>query len=144
MLIVFRRNYVKPESHATAKHGTNSRSIPINSLSDFLEELNECAEAAFGDNAQDMIRNLLDAKLPRHLNFYLNVVYLENGRYEHIVAHLERELELMGLEKDGELTTPTMTAVPPNDNQQNTEQPKNVCQYCKKNQVTFLEIAVKI
>ena len=27
---------------------------------------------------------------------------------------------------------PTMTAVPPNDNQQNTEQTKIVCHYCKK------------
>ena len=37
-----------------------------------------------------------------------------------------------GLENDGELTIPTMTAVPPNDYQQNTEQTKVVCHYCKK------------
>ena len=57
---------------------------------------------------------------------------MENGTYDQIVAHLERELELSGLENDGELTIPTMTAVPPNDNQQNTEQLKVVCHYCKK------------
>ena len=62
----------------------------------------------------------------------LNLAYLENGTYDQIVAHLERELELSGLENDGELTIPTMTAVPPNDNQQNTEQTKVVCHYCKK------------
>jgi len=62
----------------------------------------------------------------------LNLAYLENGTYDQIVAHLERELELSGLENDGELTIPTMTAVPPNDNQQNTEQTKLVCHYCKK------------
>ena len=61
-----------------------------------------------------------------------NIAYLENGTYDQIVAHFERELELSGLENDGELTIPTMTAVPPNGNQQNTEQTKVVCHYCKK------------
>ena len=36
------------------------------------------------------------------------------------------------MEKKGELKIPTMTAVPPNDNQQNTEQTNIVCHYCKK------------
>ena len=79
-----------------------------------------------------MIDNLLYAKLPPHLKRSLNLTYLENGIYDQIVAHLERELELSGLENDGELTIPTMTAVPPNDNKQNTEQTKVVCHYCKK------------
>ena len=42
------------------------------------------------------------------------------------------ELELSGFEKDGELTVPTMTAILPNNNQQNTEQAKIVCHYCKE------------
>ena len=57
VLIVFRRKYVKPESQATAKHkwhkltfDPNTKSLPV-----FLEELNECAERAFSDNAQHMI-----------------------------------------------------------------------------------------
>ena len=79
-----------------------------------------------------MIDSLLYAKLPPHLKRSLNLAYLENGTYDQIVAHLERELELSGLENDGELTIPTMTAVPPNDNQQNTEQTKETCHYCKK------------
>ena len=79
-----------------------------------------------------MIDSLLYAKLPLHLKRSLNLAYLENGRYDQIVAHLERELELSGLENDGELTIPTMTAVPPNDSQQNTEQTKVVCHYSKK------------
>ena len=74
------------------------------SLSDFLEELKECAERAFGDNAQHMIDSLLYAKLPPHLKRSLNLAYLENGTYDQIVAHLERELELIGLENDRELT----------------------------------------
>ena len=132
--IVFRRKYVKPESQATAKHKWHKLTFDPNtkSLSDFLEELNECAERTFGDNAQHKIDSLLYAKLPPHLKRSLNLAYLENGTYDQIVAHLERKLELSGLENDGELTIPTMTAVPPNDNQQNTEQTKVVCHYCKK------------
>ena len=134
VLLGFRRKYVKPESEATAKHKWHKLTFDPNtkSLPDFLEELNECAERAFGDNAQHMIDNLLYAKLPPHLKRSLNLAYLENGTYNQIVAYLERELELSGLENDGELTIPTMTAVPPNDSQQNTEQTKVVCHYCKK------------
>ena len=134
VLIVFRRKFVKPESQATAKHKWHKLTFDPNtkSLPDFLEELNECAERVFGDNAQHMIDSLLYAKMPPHLNRSLNLAYLENGTYDQIVAHLERELELTGLENDGELTIPTMTAVPPNDTQQNTEQTKVICHYCKK------------
>ena len=134
VLIVFRRKYVKPESQATAKHKWHKHTFHPNtkSLPDFLEELNECAERAFGDNAQHMIDSLLYAKLPPHLKRSLYLAYLVNGTYDQIVAHLERELELIDSEKDGELTIPTMTDVPPNDNQQNTEQTKVVCHYCKK------------
>ena len=134
VLIVFRRKYVKPESQATAKHKWHKLTFDPNtkSLPDFLDELNDCAKRAFGDNAQHMIDSLLYAKLPPHLKRSLNLAYLENGTYYQIVAHLEKELELSGLENDGELTIPTMTAVPPNDNQQNTEQTKVICHYCKK------------
>ena len=134
VLIVFRRKYVKTESQATAKHKWHKLTFDDNtkSLSDFLEELNECAEKAFGDNAQHLSDSLLHAKLPSHLKRSLNLAYLENGTYDQIVAHLARELELSGLEIDGELTIPTMTAIPPNDNQRSTEQAKIVCLYCKK------------
>ena len=134
VLIVFRRIYVKPESQATAKHKWHKLTFDPNtkSLPDFSEELNECAERAFDDNAQHMIDSLLYAKLPPHLKRSLNLLYLENGTNDQIVAHLERELELSGLENDGELTIPTMTAAPPNDSQQNTEQTKVVCHYFKK------------
>ena len=79
-----------------------------------------------------MIDSLLYAKLPPHLKRSLNLAYLENGTYDQIVAQLERELELSGLQIDGELTKPTTTALLPNENQQNTEQIKVTCHYCKK------------
>ena len=134
VVIVFRRKYVKPKSQATAKHKWHKLTISPNtkSLPDFLEELNECAERVFGDNAQHMIDSLLYAKLPPHLKRSLKLAYLEKSTYYQIFAHLERELEVSGLENDGELTIPTMTAVPPNDKQQNTEETKVVCHYCKK------------
>ena len=134
VLIVFRRKHVKPQSQATAKHKRHKLTFDPNtkSLPDFLEELNECTERAFSDNAQHMIDSMLYAKLPPHLKRSVNLAYLENGTYDQIVAQLERELELSGLENDGELTIPTMTAVPPNDKQQKTEQTKMVCHYCKK------------
>ena len=134
VLIVSRRKYVKPVSQAAAKHKWHKLTFDPNTKSfpDFLEELNQCAERTFGDNAQHMIDNLLYAKLPPHLKRSLNLAYLETGTYDQIVAHLETELELSGLEKDGKMTTPTMTAVPPNDDQQKTQQTKVVCLYCKK------------
>ena len=100
---MFRRKYVKPESQATAKHKWHKLTFDPNtkSLPDFLEELNECAKRAFGDNAQHMIDSLLYAKLPPQLKRSLNLAYLENGTYDQIVAHLERELELSALENDG-------------------------------------------
>ena len=99
---VFRRKYVKPESSASAKHRFNRLFFdPENQkLPDFLEELQESAEKAFGDNAQQMIENLLYAKMPPHLKKSINQAYLENGTYDQIVKHLEREMELNGLEAD--------------------------------------------
>ena len=129
VLIVFRRKYVKTESQATAKQKWHKLTFDPNtkSLSDFLEELNESAEKAFGDNAQHMIDSLPYAKLPAHFKRSLNLACLEKGTSHQIVAHPETELKLSSLENDGKLTLPTMTAVPANDNQQNTEQTEIVC-----------------
>ena len=46
--------------------------------------------------------------MSRHLQNSINLPFLENGTYDQIVGHLERELELSGIEKDGELPIPTM------------------------------------
>ena len=61
ILKVFRRKYVKPESSASAKHRFHRLTFdPENQkLTDFLEDLQESAEKAFGDNAHHMIENLL-------------------------------------------------------------------------------------
>ena len=61
ILAVFRRKYVKPESQATAKHKWHRLVFDPNTMKfpDFLEELNQGAEKAFGENAQAMIDSLL-------------------------------------------------------------------------------------
>ena len=134
VLIVFQRKHVRPQSQVTAKHKWHKLTFDHNtkSLPDFMEELNECAQKAIGENAQHMIDCLLYSKLPPQLTRSLNLAYLENGTYDQIVAHLGRELEFRRLEDDRGLTIPTMTAVPPNDNEQNIEQNEIVCHCCEK------------
>ena len=153
ILKVFRRKYVKPESSASAKHRFNRLFFdPENQkLPDFLEELQESAEKAFGDNAHQMIENLLYAKMPPHLKKSINQAYLENGTYDQIVKHLEREMELNGLEADETSVKTQMTvtkkeqiAEKPTKKQtekSKTQTPKTVpnktlkndqCRYCKE------------
>ena len=95
----FRRKYVKPESQPTAKHKWHTLVFDPNNmkLPDFLEELNQGADKAFGENAQAMIDSLLYAKGPPKLKRSVNMACLENASYEEIVTHLERELEFIGL-----------------------------------------------
>ena len=112
VLVIFRRKYVKPESQATAKHKWHRLIFDPNTmkLPDFLDELNQGAEKAFGDHAQKMIDSLLYAKLPPKLKRSVNMARLENGSYDEIVAHLERELELNALEESDDLPMATMTS----------------------------------
>ena len=100
ILTVFRRNYVKPQSMATARHKFQQLVFnPANQkLIDFLDELQKLAKDAFGVAAQAIIDQFIYAKMPPHLKKSINQAHLENGTYEQIVTHLERELELQRLE----------------------------------------------
>ena len=139
ILAIFRRQYVKPESQATAKHKWHRLVFDPNTmkLQDFLEELNQGAEKAFGENAQAMIDSLLYAKLPPKLKRSVNMARLENATYEEIVAHLERELELNGLEEGDDIPVPTMSTAPtatrPGTGLLSSGIDPNItCNYCKK------------
>ena len=139
VLAVFRRKYVKPESQATAKHKWHKLVFDPNTmkLPDFLEELNQGAEKAFGENAQAMIDSLLYAKLPPKLKRSVNMARLENASYEEIVTHLERELELNGLEGGDDIPVPTMSTAPtatrPGTGLLSSGIDPNItCNYCKK------------
>ena len=111
ILTVFRRKYVKPKSMATAKHKFQQLVFnPANQkLNDFLDELQKLAKDAFGVAAQAIIDQFIYAKMPPHLNKSKNQAHLENGTYEMIVTHLEKELELNSLEHPDETQMNTVT-----------------------------------
>ena len=131
ILTVFRRKYVKPQSMATAKHKFQRLVFnPTNQkLIDFLDELQKLAKDAFGVAAQAIIEQFIYAKMPPHLKKSINQAHLENGTYEQIVSHLERELELNGLEAPDEMQ---LNSVMQQDPQQNPGKPKPTCHHCKK------------
>ena len=54
---------------------------------------------------------------------------MENGTYEQIVTHLERELELNGLEAPDELPINNVSQQPTNTN---ANRPRPTCHHCKK------------
>ena len=64
-----------------------------------------------------------------HLTKSINQAHLENGTYEQIVSHLERELELNGLEFKDEMPIDFVTQ---QATQQNSEKPKPTCHHFKK------------
>ena len=130
ILTLFRRKYVKLQSMATAKHKFQRLVFnPANQkLIDFLDELQKLAKDAFGVAAQAIIEQFLYAKRPPHLKKSINQVHLEKGTYEQIVSHLERELELNGLEAPDEMQ---LNTVMQQDTQQNPEKPKPTCHHCK-------------
>ena len=131
ILTVFRRRYVKPQSMATAKHKFQQLVFnPANQkLIDFLDELQKLAKDAFGVAAQAIIEQFIYAKMPPHLRKSINQAHLENGTYENIVSHLERELELNGLEAPDEMPINTVTQQAP---QQKSNKPRPTCHHCKK------------
>ena len=116
---------------ATAKHKFQKLVFnPGNQkLVDFLDELQRLAKDAFGIAAHAIIEQFIYAKMPPHLKKTINQAHLENGTYEQIVTHLERELELNGLEAPDERQINTVSRNTVNTNADRT---KLTCHYCKK------------
>ena len=131
ILTVFRRKYVKPQSMATAKHKFQRLVFnPANQkLIDFPDELQKLAKDAFGVAAQAIMEQFIYAKMPPHLKKSINQAHLENGTFEQIVTHLERELELNGLEAPDEMQ---LNTVMQQGTQHNSEKRKPTCHHCKK------------
>ena len=131
ILAVFRRKYVKPQSMATTKH--KFQKLVFNQanqkLVDFLDELQKLAKDAFGIAAQAIIEQFIYAKMPLHLKKSINQAHLENGTYEQIVTHFEKELELNGLEAPDELQINTVSH---NNANANADRPKPTCHHSKK------------
>ena len=131
ILTVFSRKYVKPQSMATAKHKFQRLVFnPANQkLIDFLDELQKLAKDAFRVAAQAIIEHFIYSKMPPHLKKSINQTHLENGTYEQIVSHLERELELNSLEAPDEMPINTVTQQAP---QQNFNKHRPPCHHFKK------------
>ena len=111
VLTVISRKYVKPPSMATEKHKFQQLVFnPANqNLLDFLDELQKLAKDALGVAARAIIEQFIYAKMPPHLKKPFHQAHLENGTYEQIVSHLEKELELNGLEDPDEMQINTVT-----------------------------------
>ena len=90
---------------ATAKH--KFQRLVFNAanqkLIDFLDEIQKLAKDAFGIAAQAIIEQFIYAKMSPHLKKSPHQAQLENGTFEQIVSHLEKELELNGLEAPDEI-----------------------------------------
>ena len=116
---------------ATAKHKFQRLVfIPANQKSiDFLDELQNLVKDAFGVSAQAISEEFIFAKMPRYLKKSINQAHLENGIYEQILSHFEREIELHGLEAPDELQINIVTH---QGTQQNSEKPKPTYHHCKR------------
>ena len=116
---------------ATAKHKFQKLVFkPANQkLVNFVDELQKLAEDAFGIAAHAIIEQFIYAKMPPHLKKLIKQAHLENGTYEQIVTHLERELELNGLEAPDEQQ---INIVSQHATHIKTDRPKPTCHYCKK------------
>ena len=112
VLVIFRRKNTEPEFQATAKHKWHRPIFNPNTmkLPDFSEELNQGAAKVLGENAKSMMGSMLYAKLPPKVKQFVIMVRLENGTYEQIVAHLERELEIIALEESDDLPIANMAS----------------------------------
>ena len=122
---------MKPQSMTTLKH--KFQRLVFNSanqnLIDYLNELQKLAKDEFGVASHATIEQLIYAKMPPSLKKSINQALLENGTYEQIVSHLERELRLNGLEAPDEIQKNTVTQ---QASQQNSEKSKPICHHCKK------------
>ena len=98
-------------------------------LVDFLDELQKLAKDAFGIAAHAISEQFIYAKMPPELKKSIKQAHLETGTYEQIVTHLERELELNGLEAPDELQIYTVSH---NTANANAGRPKPTCHQCKK------------
>ena len=94
---------VKPKFQQLVFNTANQKLI------DFLNELQKSAKDAFGVDAQAIIEQFTYAKMFPLLRKSINQSHLENGTYEQIVTHLERQLEINSLESPDETHMNTVT-----------------------------------
>ena len=125
----------------TAKHKFQKLVFnPANhKLVDFLHELQKLAKEAFKIAAHAIIEQFTYDKMPSQLKKSINQAHLENGTYEHIVTHQERELELKSLEAPDELQIKTVSH---NTADAKAGRPKPMCHHCKKNRTLQKSVSI--
>ena len=94
---------------STAKHKfKNFVFNPTNQKFDFSDQLQNLAKHTLGIATPANIEQLKYLKMPLHSEKLINQAHLETSKYKQIVTHLERELELNGLEALDELQVKTV------------------------------------
>ena len=78
-------------------------------LIEILDGLQKVAKDAFGVAYQAIIEQFIYVEMHPHLKKSINQAHLQNGTYEQILTHLERELELNSLESPDENQMNTVT-----------------------------------
>ena len=92
--VVFRKKYVKPQSIATGKQKIHQLVFkPADKkLIDFLNKLHKLANNEFGVATRAIIEQFINAMMLQRLKNSINQAQLENGTYEQIVSHLDRDI----------------------------------------------------
>ena len=75
-----------------------------------------------------IIEQFIYAKTPAHLKKSKNQAHLENDIYEQIVTHIEKELEVIGLEAPDERQIKTVSQ---NTARTKSDRPKPTCHHCR-------------
>ena len=122
---------MKPQSMVTVKHKFQrlASKLANKKVIDFQDELQKLANDVIGVAAPAIIEQLINAKMPPRLKKSINPAHLENGTFDQIVSHLEKQLELNGLEASDELQIKTVTQ---QLTQTKSGKPKPTCHHCKK------------
>ena len=124
----------------TAKHKLQKLvfNLANQKLVDFLDELRKLAKDAIRIAAHIIIEQFKFAKMPPHLRKLINQAHLENGTYEQVVTHPEKELELNGLEAPDDLQINTVSQSATNTV---ADEPKTSCHHCEIPSITEISVA---
>ena len=112
------RTYSSVSDESTSDHNHRPQQN-INGINFFLTQTRHHSQfflrsqinvsKTFGPPAKQILDSFLYTKLQAQLKRSINLTYLENGTYNEILAHLDRELKMSCLETIAEVRIPTMT-----------------------------------
>ena len=126
ILAGFRRRYVRQQSVATARCKWENLSFNPSqqTFPDFLEQYQNLAQEAYGEDAPRFIETSFYAKMTPHFKKVLNQARLETESYETMLQHLEREIELNGLATNDSLSITGVHNIEPSSQQQQNNPPR--------------------